>query len=87
MITWYELLILLILLACSISSFWNDIKKILPKKKLKKKPHIHDWKLMYMTGDVWEGKSRVLKCDCGQWAVYHFGAKDVTLLTPIIDNN
>jgi hypothetical protein len=37
----------------------------------KKKKHTHDWVLQYWTGNSIDGKSDVVKCDCGQWAVYH----------------
>jgi hypothetical protein len=37
----------------------------------KKVQHLHDWKLQYQTGNASDGKSDVVKCDCGQMAVYH----------------
>jgi hypothetical protein len=33
--------------------------------------HQHEWKLQYQTGNAVDGKSDVVICDCGQWAVYH----------------
>jgi hypothetical protein len=44
-------------------SFWLN--------KNDKKVHLHNWQLQYQTGNAMDGKSDVVKCDCGQMAVYH----------------
>lgn len=38
------------------------------------RPHIHEFILQYQTGSSHDGKSDVVKCDCGQWAVWHRNA-------------
>jgi len=46
-----------------------------------KKPtiHQHDFKIRYRTGNPENGQSDVCKCECGQWAVRHYG-KDYKLI-------
>lgn len=50
-------------------SFFN--MNIFFRNKPKEATHEHQWKLQYQTGNAFDGKSDVVKCDCGQWAVYH----------------
>jgi len=50
------------------------------KKKPKVEEHQHDWKFQYSTGNPTQGKSQVCKCDCGRWAVRHYGDSEYTLL-------
>ena len=35
------------------------------KPAVKQTEHIHSWELQYRTGTAIEGKTEVLKCDCG----------------------
>lgn len=46
------------------------------------KPHEHQWRLEYRTGNANEGKSDVCSCACGTWAVRHYG-KDYEILPPV----
>lgn len=50
----------------------------------KKEPiHVHTWRTEYRTGKSINGKSTVVSCECGQWAVHHYGTKEYVLLDPI----
>lgn len=42
--------------------------------------HKHDWKYQYSTGNANDGKSQVSKCECGKWAVRHYGKSEMTIL-------
>jgi hypothetical protein len=42
--------------------------------------HKHDWKYQYNTGNAYDGKSQVSKCDCGKWAVRHYGQSEMIIL-------
>lgn len=42
--------------------------------------HTHIWKLQYRTGNPEDGKSEVCRCECGQWAVRHYGKAEYHLL-------
>jgi hypothetical protein len=45
-----------------------------------KNVHKHKWILQYRTGNPLDGKSDVCKCECGQWAVRHYGKAEYHLL-------
>jgi hypothetical protein len=59
------------------------IKSKFQSKPEVKKSHEHEWEPQYSTGSFdtkWSrdgkigfGKSMVFKCQCGQWAVKHYG--------------
>lgn len=52
-----------------------------PKQNLNRKiEHSHYFILQYRTGNAFDGKTEVLKCDCGQWAIRPYGAGEYTLL-------
>lgn len=55
----------------------NWLKLIFRKKG---KAHSHIWKTEFMIGNIFEGKSRIVSCKCGQKGIYHFGSKEVILL-------
>lgn len=42
--------------------------------------HKHSWEFQYQTGNMYDGKSTVYKCECGQWAVRHFGQSEYNLI-------
>lgn len=54
------------------------------KQKPEKPKHVHQWRLEYRTGNVWDGKSDVCSCECGQWAVRHYGKAEYHLLNKIL---
>jgi hypothetical protein len=45
-----------------------------------KNAHLHKWELQYRTGNATGGKSEVCKCQCGQWAVRHYGQAEYNLI-------
>jgi hypothetical protein len=44
------------------------------------KQHEHHFILQYRTGNAIDGKTEVLMCDCGQWAIRPSGAGEYILL-------
>lgn len=61
--------------------FKKLLNVVLPAQAPKEVPaHQHEWKLQYRTGNAFDGKSEVCKCDCGQWAVRHYGQREYILL-------
>lgn len=63
-------------------NFIQILKRIFYKADVSpvKKEHRHDWKYQYSTGNANDGKSQVSKCDCGKWAVRHFGQAEIIIL-------
>lgn len=49
-----------------------------PQKEAQK--HEHAFILQYRTGNAFDGKTEVLKCDCGQWAIRPYGASEYTMI-------
>lgn len=56
----------------------NWIKKLFSTPTKKKAIHEHSFILQYRTGNAYDGKTEVLKCDCGQWAIRPYGTKEYT---------
>lgn len=44
------------------------------------KPHQHSWEFQYFTGNPNKGQSDVNKCECGKWAVRHYGKSEFIIL-------
>jgi hypothetical protein len=45
--------------------------------------HKHEWKYQYSTSDPIDGKSQVSKCNCGKWAVRHYGQAEMIILADV----
>lgn len=56
------------------------IRNWMKRPKAEPPKHEHAFTLQYRTGNSNDGKTEVLKCDCGQWAIRPYGASEYTMI-------
>lgn len=62
----------------------NNTRYFNPEKRgihaIDPETHRHDWHFRYRTGNAMNGQSTVYECECGKFAVQHYGSAEYVLL-------